>query len=320
MAQDFSPIEQAISLLSQGDVIGLPTETVYGLAADATNVAAVARIFQIKGRPSDHPLILHLGDASWLDDWASEVPERARLLAEKFWPGPLTLVLEKSARVSDAVTGGLQTVALRVPGHPVALELLRSFGRPLAAPSANRFGSVSPTTRQHVLDDLGDDIELVLEGGPCAVGLESTIVDLSGAAPRLLRPGGISLEELESALGERVLPSDGSVRAPGTLESHYAPRAPVHLVTPEEIWVRALTEAAAGTVGVLTDVEPPVALPDSIALALLGHDAGTQAHELYACLRTLDERGVRIILSTLPSEVGLGAAVADRLRRASAPR
>jgi len=320
MAQDFSPIEQAISLLSQGDVIGLPTETVYGLAADATNVAAVARIFQIKGRPSDHPLILHLGDASWLDDWASEVPERARLLAEKFWPGPLTLVLEKSARVSDAVTGGLQTVALRVPGHPVALELLRSFGRPLAAPSANRFGSVSPTTRQHVLDDLGDDIELVLEGGPCAVGLESTIVDLSGAAPRLLRPGGISLEELESALGERVLPSDGSVRAPGTLESHYAPRAPVHLVTPEEIWVRALTEAAAGTVGVLTDVEPPVALPDSIALALLGHDAGTQAHELYACLRTLDERGVRIILSTLPSEVGLGAAVVDRLRRASAPR
>jgi len=320
MAQDFSPIEQAISLLSQGDVIGLPTETVYGLAADATNVAAVARIFQIKGRPSDHPLILHLGDASWLDDWASEVPERARLLAEKFWPGPLTLVLEKSARVSDAVTGGLQTVALRVPGHPVALELLRSFGRPLAAPSANRFGSVSPTTRQHVLDDLGDDIELVLEGGPCAVGLESTIVDLSGAAPRLLRPGGISLEELESALGERVLPSDGSVRAPGTLESHYAPRAPVHLVTPEEIWARALTEAAAGTVGVLTDVEPPVALPDSIALALLGHDAGTQAHELYACLRTLDERGVRIILSTLPSEVGLGAAVADRLRRASAPR
>lgn len=320
MAQDFSPIEQAISLLSQGDVIGLPTETVYGLAADATNVAAVARIFQIKGRPSDHPLILHLGDASWLDDWASEVPERARLLAEKFWPGPLTLVLEKSARVSDAVTGGLQTVALRVPGHPVALELLRSFGRPLAAPSANRFGSVSPTTRQHVLDDLGDDIELVLEGGPCAVGLESTIVDLSGVAPRLLRPGGISLEELESVLGERVLPGDGSVRAPGTLESHYAPRAPVHLVLPQEIWARAAREAETGTVGVLTDVEPPVALPDSIALALLGHDAGTQAHELYACLRTLDERGVRIILSTLPSEVGLGAAVADRLRRASAPR
>ncbi|HSC85749.1 MAG TPA: L-threonylcarbamoyladenylate synthase [Polyangiaceae bacterium] len=315
-------LDRACELLDGAQAIGLPTETVYGLAADGTNPEAVARIFAIKGRPTGHPLILHLGHTSWLERYAHDVPERARVLAARFWPGPLTMVLRRSQAVPLEVTGGLETVALRVPAHPIALELLRRFDRPLAAPSANRFGSVSPTTRAHVLADLGDDVPLVLEGGPSDVGVESTIVDLSGEHPRLLRPGGISREQLEEALGEPVLASDGSVAAPGTLASHYAPSVPVQLVAALELWRLALDVRGREDerIGVLTDQEPSGELPPHVEWVQLGHDAREQAHELYAGLRELDSRGVSRILSSLPTEVGLGAAVADRLRRAAAPR
>jgi L-threonylcarbamoyladenylate synthase len=229
-------LSQAAQLLAGGDVIGLPTETVYGLAADGTQPEAVRKIFALKGRPADHPLILHLGDSSWLPRYASHVPDDAWILATHFWPGPLSIVLPRSPLVPMEVTGGLETVALRVPNHPLALELLRRVDRPLAAPSANLFGRVSPTTQAHVKDDFGDRLPLVLDGGPCLEGVESTIVDLSGLAPRLLRHGSIHLDELEAVLAKRVTEltqsHPGGVRAPGMLASHYAPRAPVELCIP----------------------------------------------------------------------------------------
>lgn len=311
-------LERALSLLRAGEAIGLPTETVYGLAADALRSEATARIFAIKGRPTNHPLILHLADASWLDDYVADVPESARLLARAFWPGPLTLLLKRGERVPTTATGGLDTVAVRVPNHPVALEVLRAFGRPLAAPSANRFGSVSPTTREHVLADLGSDVPLVLDGGPCEVGLESTIVDLTRESPRLVRPGGISALELERVLGQAVLPADGTERAPGTLPSHYAPRARVVLVAPNELW--SAVRATSARVGVLCQERPPSGLAPHVEVLELGPESGALAHDLYASLRTLDERGVELIFTTLPPPDGIGAAIADRLARAAAPR
>lgn len=236
-------ITAAVELLLAGQVIGLPTETVYGLAADGTNPAAVRRIFELKGRPTGHPLILHLGAVDWLDRYAAEVPERARALAARFWPGPLTMVLPRSGLVPDAVTGGMDTVALRMPRHPVALQVLRRLDRPLAAPSANLFGRVSPTTRAHVEHDFGANVPLVLEGGATEQGVESTILDLTTATPRLLRHGGISKATLEAALGEpieellHVRPR--GIVAPGMLESHYAPEAPLVLCAPEELVVTA---------------------------------------------------------------------------------
>lgn len=313
-------LERAAALLHAGEVVGLPTETVYGLAADATNPEALAKIFAIKGRPTGHPLIVHLGDASWLDESATDIPESARRLAERFWPGPLTLILRRSPRVSLAATGGLETVGLRVPDHPVALALLRAFGRPLAAPSANRFGAVSPTTRAHVLRDLGDRVPLVLEGGESRVGVESTIVDLSSGAPRLLRPGAVTQTELEAALGVPVpfaLPGD--VRAPGTLESHYAPRARVLVTSESELFERARALATTEFVGVLCRGRPRD-LPKEIASYELGATDAEIAHRLYDGLRSLDEAGCECIVSFLPEATGLGAAIEDRLVRAAAPR
>lgn len=207
--------EIAAQKLREGGLVAFPTETVYGLGADAENERAVGRLFAVKGRPTNHPLIVHLASASELPRWAARVPESARRLAETCWPGPLTLLLEKSARVPDATTGGLSTVGLRVPAHPLALELLRRFGGAIAAPSANRFGRVSPTRAEHVLSDLGDDIDALLDGGECQVGLESTIVDLTRPVPIVLRPGGVTIERLESLLGvavERQVPVDTRVR------------------------------------------------------------------------------------------------------------
>ncbi len=318
-------IAHALLVLAAGGVIGLPTETVYGLAADGLNPEAVARIFVIKGRPAGHPLILHLPDASELDRYAREVPERARRLADAFWPGPLTLILGRSALVPDAVTGGRDTVALRVPAHPVALEVLRRFGRPLAAPSANRFGSVSPTARTHVLADLGDDVPLVLEGGSCEVGLESTIVDLSRGAPRILRPGRIGAEELERALDEPVLRDDGSgPAAPGMLESHYAPRARVVICEASEIVARARASTDRG-VGLLVDDACEVPTDSRFVVRRVGTTAASAAHELYAALRELDEAGVDIIFAEHSfgsggALTGLDLAIDDRLRRAAARR
>lgn len=318
-------LEFARAALLSGDVIGLPTETVYGLAADATNRTAVAKIFAIKGRPTGHPLILHVGEASWLDRYCRDVPPEARLLARTFWPGPLSMVLYRDpTTVPDEVTGGLPTVAVRHPAHAVALALLRLVDRPLAAPSANRFGAVSPTTREHVLHDFGDVLSIVLEGGACEIGLESTIIDLTGTVPRLLRPGAVTRTELESALGCRVYDNDGSgAAAPGTLASHYSPRARVEVLpTLDDVQSRA-RELLEETRSIGVIVNEPLSLTSLEARVRIETLEGGQqvlAHELYAALRRLDGAGCDVILTRLPPPEGLGEAIRDRLERAAAPR
>jgi L-threonylcarbamoyladenylate synthase len=313
-------ITAAVAVLRRGGLVGLPTETVYGLAADAENELAVRRIFAVKGRPSTQPLIVHIADRTALESWAREVPPAAWALAEAFWPGPLTLVLPRSGRASDAVTGGQETVALRVPGHPVALAVLRSFGGGVAAPSANRFGRVSPTRAEHVRADLGSEVDLVIDGGSARVGVESTIVDLTRGEPTLLRPGGLPREELERILGRPLaIPKQSPVRAPGSFPSHYAPRAGVLLAQPGEAIARALTlfrEGASVAVAVPQGVEVPEAL---VCLRIPGEVEGL-ARELYSLLRAIDAAGVDVGVVSVPGEEGLGLAIVDRLRRAAAPR
>ena len=350
-------ITRAVQVLRSGGLLAFPTETVYGLGADAANVHAVHRIFEVKGRPPTHPLIVHIGASDELARWAAEVPEAAKVLAERFWPGPLTLVLPRSNRVPLAVTGGLDTVALRVPDHPLALALLQAFGGAVAAPSANRFGSVSPTTARHVREDLGPEVDFVLDGGPCVVGVESTIVDLSTDRPVLLRPGGISREEVERALGYELPRHTGTaVRAPGQHPSHYAPRAEVVLVSTRDLDVRArqlhaeghrvgvLLPAPIGTVagagGVCLAVRSPRArpgspsrslslrsserwvpeLPDGVVVLGEARSLPEYARRLYENLRAFDRHGCDVVLASLPPDDGLGLAIADRLRRAAGDR
>ncbi|NUP21498.1 MAG: threonylcarbamoyl-AMP synthase [Streptomyces sp.] len=317
-----SDIETAARVLRDGGLVAIPTETVYGLGANAEDPAAVARIFQVKGRPPSHPLIVHIGGAEQLAEWVEEVPATARLLAERFWPGPLTLVLRRGRRVPLEATGGLETVAVRVPDHPLTLALLSAFGGGVTAPSANRFGSVSPTTSDHVRAELQDAVDFVLDGGPCEVGVESTIVDVTGEIPSILRPGGVSREDLEAVLGYPLaVPTTSSVRVPGQHPSHYAPRARVILVEPEEVIAEARSAQEHGhRVGVLLPArfaDAPVkahfvvALPDSMA---------DYARGLYGFLRELDQQGCDLIIASLPPEDGLGLAIANRLRRAAGPR
>ncbi|MEZ0110183.1 L-threonylcarbamoyladenylate synthase [Catenulispora sp. EB89] len=317
-----SDIEQAAEVLRAGGLVALPTETVYGLGADAENPAAVARVYLAKGRPPTHPLIVHLAGADQLDDWADGVPDAARLLAERFWPGPLTLVLRRGSRVPLEATGGLETVALRVPNHPVALELLKAFGGGIAAPSANRFGSVSPTTAEHVRAELGDAVDFVLDGGPCEVGVESTIVDATGDTLSILRPGGVTRESLEAALGSPLsVPEASPVRVPGQHPSHYAPRAKVVLVRPDEVVAEA---GRAQDEGYQVGVFLPPAFADAPvkahAVVQVPDSEATYAHHLYNYLRELDEQGCDLIIASLPTESGLGLAIANRLRRAAGPR
>ncbi|MEV6725564.1 L-threonylcarbamoyladenylate synthase [Streptomyces xanthochromogenes] len=316
-----SDIEKAAGLLRAGGLVALPTETVYGLGANAEDPAAVARIFQAKGRPSSHPLIVHIGGADSLDQWVEDVSPTARLLAEHFWPGPLTLVLPRGPRVPLEATGGLDTVAVRVPAHPVALALLSAFGGGITAPSANRFGSVSPTTADHVRAELGAAVDFVLDGGPCEVGVESTIVDVTGEVPAVLRPGGVTREELEAVLGCPVtVPETSSVRVPGQHPSHYAPRARVVLVAPDKVVAEAEGAQERGhRVGVFL---PPTAVtpPKVHAVVDLPASAAAYARGLYGFLRELDEQGCDLIIASLPAEEGLGLAIANRLRRAAGPR
>ncbi|MEO8003262.1 MAG: L-threonylcarbamoyladenylate synthase, partial [Betaproteobacteria bacterium] len=224
-------IEQAVQILRKGGLVAFPTETVYGLGADASNPAAVRKIFAAKGRPADHPVIVHIADTSELKHWALEVPRSAWVLAEKFWPGPLTMVFKRASHVSDLVTGGQDTVGVRVPSHPVAQQLLRAFNGGIAGPSANRFGRLSPTTAAHVREELGAAVDLVLDGGPCEVGIESTIVDVTRATPAVLRPGRITALQIEEALATAVGDTaPGRPRVSGSLDSHYAPQLPLTLV------------------------------------------------------------------------------------------
>lgn len=313
------PLLRAAELLREGELVAFPTETVYGLGADASNPAAVAKIFAAKGRPADHPLIVHLPDAGHLDAWAREIPVAARQLAAAFWPGPLTLILKRQPTVPDAVTGGQDTVGLRVPGHQLALALLTNFGGGIAAPSANKFGRISPTTAAHVRDEFGDAV-FVLDGGPCPVGIESTILDLSGDEPAILRPGGITPDAIGQVLGRPVAIATraSAPRVSGSLEAHYAPRTPVDL-TPAEGLVGVVREALARQTSIAVLASQPPALSHEL---LTWHQApglpAPFAQELYASLRRLDGLGVaRIIIQQPPSDAAW-AAVSDRLRRAAA--
>jgi L-threonylcarbamoyladenylate synthase len=317
-----SDIEKAAGVLRAGGLVAFPTETVYGLGANAEDPAAVSRIFQVKGRPPSHPLIVHLGGAECLDDWVEDVPATARLLAERFWPGPLTLVLRRGRRVPLEATGGLQTVAVRVPDHPEALALLSAFGGGVTAPSANRFGSVSPTTANHVRTELGDAVDFVLDGGPCEVGVESTIVDATGDIPSILRPGGVTREDLEAVLGRPLaVDSTSRVRVPGQHPSHYAPRARVVLVEPEKVVAEAeLAQELGHRVGVLLPPSFADAAVKAHAVVAVPASMAAYARGLYGSLRELDQQGCDLIIASLPVEEGLGLAIANRLRRAAGPR
>jgi L-threonylcarbamoyladenylate synthase len=299
--------------LIAGDLVAFPTETVYGLGADASNSKAVAKIYSVKGRPNDHPLIVHIATRDCMGDWASDVPEYAIALARNFWPGPMTLVLKRSELAGDFVTGGQDTVGVRVPDHVVALALLEAFekmgGKGVAAPSANRFGHVSPTTASAVVEELADYLskdDLVLDGGACAVGVESTIIDCTGLLPRVLRPGAISIAMIEEVAGLNALSVDGvnEIRVSGSLENHYAPDAKVLL--------DKVPTAGQGFIA-HKDIETPQGV---IRLASPGDDEEF-AQILYSALRAADAQGLLEVVVVQPIGISIGVAIRDRLARAA---
>jgi L-threonylcarbamoyladenylate synthase len=306
-----SDIQAAATLLRAGQVVAFPTETVYGLGAIAANAQAVARIFEIKGRPRFDPLIVHAANADLALDLCSQVPLQATRLAAAFWPGPLTLVLPKRASVPDIVTAGLASVAVRVPAHPVTQRLLVAVGAPLAAPSANRFGRVSPTTSAHVADDLGNEVPFILEGGACERGIESTIISLLDDSPRLLRPGGIAVEDIRALIGDIDTSTDVPAMplSPGQLRSHYAPRTPMQPLGPEAHPV------AAERVGLLSI--GPADAGNYAAVEVLSQrcDLLEAASNLFAALRRLDALGLDRIVCEFAPRMGLGIAINDRLWR-----
>lgn len=330
-------IARAADLLRAGEVVAFPTETVYGLGADATSEEAVRRIFAAKGRPLSDPLIVHVADRAQLDEVASAIPPEAEQLAERFWPGPLTLVLPRHPRIPAIVAAGGDTIAVRIPAHPVALALLRATNLPVAAPSANRFMHTSPTTAAHVLADLDGRIACVLDGGPTPVGVESTVVDLTTTPPRLLRPGGVTLEALRAILPDIVVPEATSAparaepaHAPGQMERHYAPhtRLIVFDATGMEALTAMLVEAAEALargerVGALAADEEAATLEDAgVRVARLGSvdDLAAISRRLYAALRELDAAGLDVLLAHSFGRHGLGLAIEDRLRRAAGGR
>jgi L-threonylcarbamoyladenylate synthase len=304
-------IERASRLLKAGDLVAFPTETVYGLGADASSEQAIARIYALKGRPSNHPVIVHLARAEDISSWARDIPQSAWALARAFWPGPLTMILARASTVPLAVTGGQDSVGLRVPSHPIARQLLQAFGGGIAAPSANRYGRVSPTCADHVREEFGAQTPFILDGGSCEVGLESTIVSLVGP-PTLLRPGGISRAQIEEVIGPLAVAVAGQTpRAPGTTESHYAPQTPVRLVAPVALRASVRADAA-----VLAFGSPPA-----------GHcgpwregspEPSRYGHDLYAVLRLLDHSGAPEIVIEEPPDEPEWEAVRDRLKRSAA--
>ncbi|MDX2120591.1 MAG: L-threonylcarbamoyladenylate synthase [Gemmatimonadota bacterium] len=320
---DAAGIAEAAALLRAGELVAFPTETVYGLGGNALDPAAVARIYEAKGRPEYNPLIVHLADAAGARALATRWPEPAERLSRRWWPGPLTLVLPRAAGIPDIVTAGGGTVALRVPAHPAAQALLRAAGVPLAAPSANRSGEVSPTTAAHVARGLAGRIPLVLDGGATNVGIESTVLDLSGPMPVLLRPGMISRAELEREIGPvgtpgREPPREGPRPSPGMLERHYAPRAPLRLVpgAQDAVELARAVHARGERVGAVTLGDP---LPDADDVIRLPPEPEGYARGLYGALHRLDELGVALILAVAPPVDARWDAVRDRLRRAAHP-
>ncbi len=322
-------LEQAARALAAGEVVAFPTETVYGLGADAANPEAVGRVFALKQRPANHPLIVHLASTEAAAAWAAEMPPMARRLAERFWPGPLTLVLRRAPGVNTVVTGGQDTIGLRVPSHPVALALLQAFAGvgsgAIAAPSANRFGRLSATRASHVVEEFGDALSRVIDGGDSDVGIESTIVDVSAGRAVLLRPGAIGIDRLAEALGELPAARDAqSPRASGTLASHYAPQARVMLVEADLVAEIARFLAGDGqSVAVLarTAGEPLFdGGPASPRWFRAPVDVAAYAHDLYASLRALDAPGIDVIVVEQPPLDAAWIAVLDRLQRAAADR
>ena len=311
-------IDEGAARLAAGEVIAFPTETVYGLGADASNPAAVAKIFALKGRPADHPLIVHVAGLEGLREWGRDAPPAAFALAENFWPGPLTLIVEKALHVPAAVTGDQDTVGLRCPSHPMAQELLRAFARvgsgAIAAPSANRFGHVSPTTAEHVRDEFGAGL-FIIDGGACEIGLESTIIDLSRGMPVLLRPGAVTREDIARVMGVEARDRDvGAPRASGTLAAHYAPRTAMALIGPQalDFEVRSLVNVA---VLALREASYTARVTTWIDA---GIDPARYGHDLYANLRKLDASGAKRILVEAPPRTVEWEAVNDRLERAAA--
>lgn len=324
---DHHAVAAAAEILRSGGLLGIPTETVYGLGADALNKEAVRHIFEAKGRPQDNPLIIHVPDASWLDTYCRDVPPQAYALAERFWPGPLTMILPRREIVPLRTTGGLETVGVRCPDHPVTLAIIRAAGVPIAAPSGNTSGRPSPTTAGHMIEDMDGKIEGIVDGGPCAVGVESTIIDLTVTPPRLLRPGGLPLEALEAVLGEievdkavrRQLADGEKAKAPGMKYRHYAPKAPVTVVTGASV-------RSAGYIAAHLGEKDGVICFDEYAPLFAGHiihrlgsagDKLAQAQHVFDALRTFDETDVPQIYAQCPDEGGLGLAVSNRLKKAA---
>ncbi|MGI6088323.1 MAG: L-threonylcarbamoyladenylate synthase [Kiritimatiellia bacterium] len=311
----YPEIPAVAACLRNGGVAVLPTETVYGLGAVYNNLSALASVFEIKNRPRFDPLIVHIADLEQINDLAAEIPPAAWALAKKFWPGPLTLVLPKRGSVPDLATAGMPSVAIRMPRHPLALELIKQTGAPLAAPSANRFGGISPTTVAAARAELGDAVKFYLDGGPCAVGLESTVLSLLGPKPTLLRPGGIPLEAITETIGSVHLPASDAEKqrlSPGGLPRHYAPATPLRL------WRPPTLPPDAGHAALLT----PLPIPDTAAFAqveVLASDGNltTAAANLFTAMRRLDASGRPCIYAVLAPEAGLGRAINDRLRRAA---
>ena len=298
-----SEIDECVEMLRAGSVIGIPTETVYGLAAIATNSSAINLVFTTKERPTSHPLILHIADVSMLDDWATNISSEARALCKKFWPGPLTLILHKSDKVLTEVTGGRDTVAIRCPNHSVTTKLLKKLNDAVVAPSANKFGKVSPTTAKHVVNDLGSDISIVLDGGDCSIGLESTIIDCTTTPPQLLRTGAITAEQILRECNITVVAASGESRAPGMLEKHYAPVCRVVLVSSSQ---EGLIEA-----------QRYVADGFKVRLLDLTEDLDMFARLLYSSLRTADKDGITVAIVVRAPMKGIGFAINERLEKAA---
>ncbi len=312
-------IDHAVAVLRGGGLVAFPTETVYGLGADAANADALRTLYEVKRRPADHPVIVHLADAAQMAGWAERVPESAHRLARTFWPGPLTLILCRGRGVSDLVTGGQDTVALRVPAHPVAQRLLARFGGGIAAPSANRHGRVSATTAAHVRDEFGEAVACLLDGGQTEVGIESTIVDLSRGRAVLLRPGSIAAESIASALGEALAsPAADAPRAPGTLAAHYAPRTPLMLIEGDLALELAASLARQGQRVAVLALSAQQPLTPGLAWIAAPADPPGYAPDLYASLRRLDEAGCGTIIVERPPQSPDWAAINDRLARAAA--
>jgi L-threonylcarbamoyladenylate synthase len=311
-------IDAAVQALRDGDLVAFPTETVYGLGANAQNPAAVRKIFEAKGRPLSHPVIVHLDSPKFLHRWVSEVPAAAARLAERFWPGPMTLVMPRAPNVHDIVTGGQDTVAIRVPSHPMAQQLLTAFGGGIAAPSANRYGRLSPTRAEHVRDELGDAVRMVLDGGESQIGLESTIVACEGDKVRLLRPGAVTASQLREVVPDLIVGADAfSSRVPGSLPSHYAPTTPMSVVPSGEIDAQAAAASSGGTRIAVLAQRLPLKSHAYVTWVNAGRRPEQYAHDLYANLRALDTAGCQQILVQDVPEGERWDAARDRLLRAA---